>query len=261
MDSVAIIRFCYSGSIAQSLYSYNSTNTLDKYSLKINTKSLNKQELDWLDNFLFERIEDDADTEGKDEGILFLSELDGFMTAMISGPDAIQMSRWLPYVWGDFEPKFESDDEMMEVVELMVRHMNNIVSLLMEQPEDFLPIYLQRVVKGEMYLIVDEWCEGYMRGVAICEEAWCLDDPTIKQSLAPIKAFVGEAAFETHQLDLKQIQALQEEITPNVRSLHAYWLAFRSVENIRFQNQEARTGRNDPCPCGSGKKFKKCCLH
>jgi uncharacterized protein YecA (UPF0149 family) len=21
----------------------------------------------------------------------------------------------------------------------------------------------------------------------------------------------------------------------------------------------ARTGRNDPCPCGSGKKYKKCC--
>jgi preprotein translocase subunit SecA len=23
---------------------------------------------------------------------------------------------------------------------------------------------------------------------------------------------------------------------------------------------EARVGRNDPCPCGSGKKYKKCCL-
>jgi uncharacterized protein YecA (UPF0149 family) len=21
-----------------------------------------------------------------------------------------------------------------------------------------------------------------------------------------------------------------------------------------------RTGRNDPCPCGSGRKFKKCCM-
>ncbi|MFN2512437.1 MAG: SEC-C metal-binding domain-containing protein [Pyrinomonadaceae bacterium] len=21
-----------------------------------------------------------------------------------------------------------------------------------------------------------------------------------------------------------------------------------------------QTGRNDPCPCGSGKKYKKCCL-
>ncbi|MGA7454642.1 MAG: SEC-C metal-binding domain-containing protein [Rhodoplanes sp.] len=22
----------------------------------------------------------------------------------------------------------------------------------------------------------------------------------------------------------------------------------------------AKPGRNDPCPCGSGKKYKKCCL-
>ena len=26
-------------------------------------------------------------------------------------------------------------------------------------------------------------------------------------------------------------------------------------------NSAAGAGRNDPCPCGSGKKFKKCCLH
>ena len=25
--------------------------------------------------------------------------------------------------------------------------------------------------------------------------------------------------------------------------------------------RETRTGRNDPCPCGSGKKYKKCCLN
>ncbi|MBL9122991.1 MAG: SEC-C domain-containing protein, partial [Planctomycetaceae bacterium] len=25
------------------------------------------------------------------------------------------------------------------------------------------------------------------------------------------------------------------------------------------RNQGPRVGRNDPCPCGSGKKFKKCC--
>lgn len=26
-------------------------------------------------------------------------------------------------------------------------------------------------------------------------------------------------------------------------------------------NPLRNVGRNDPCPCGSGKKFKKCCLH
>ncbi|MGN1324764.1 MAG: SEC-C metal-binding domain-containing protein, partial [Candidatus Spyradenecus sp.] len=24
-------------------------------------------------------------------------------------------------------------------------------------------------------------------------------------------------------------------------------------------NEQPRPGRNDPCPCGSGKKYKKCC--
>ena len=28
-----------------------------------------------------------------------------------------------------------------------------------------------------------------------------------------------------------------------------------------IKNDVARTGRNDPCPCGSGKKFKKCCMN
>jgi hypothetical protein len=27
------------------------------------------------------------------------------------------------------------------------------------------------------------------------------------------------------------------------------------------KSREAKVGRNDPCPCGSGKKYKKCCLH
>lgn len=26
------------------------------------------------------------------------------------------------------------------------------------------------------------------------------------------------------------------------------------------QLESGRVGRNDPCPCGSGVKFKKCCL-
>ncbi len=34
-------------------------------------------------------------------------------------------------------------------------------------------------------------------------------------------------------------------------------LAREKVETVR--RQSPRVGRNDPCPCGSGKKFKKCC--
>jgi len=27
-----------------------------------------------------------------------------------------------------------------------------------------------------------------------------------------------------------------------------------------IRNRQQRVGRNDPCPCGSGKKYKQCCM-
>ena len=219
--------------------------------------------MEWLDNFLFERVGEETDTEGKNEGILFISELDGFLTAIVSGPETVPMSVWLPVVWGDFIPECETDEKMMEVVSLIVRHMNNIVSLLMEQPEDFHPLYLQRVVKGEMYLIVDEWCEGYMLGVELSQDAWYLDDPSMKEAFMPIQAFVGDAAYLSHKKELTELRALQDQITLSARKIHANWLAFRSAEVMpaSFEKPVVKVGRNDPCFCGSGKKFKKCCLH
>jgi preprotein translocase subunit SecA len=32
----------------------------------------------------------------------------------------------------------------------------------------------------------------------------------------------------------------------------------KKAEPIR--NRQAKVGRNDPCPCGSGKKYKNCCM-
>ena len=33
------------------------------------------------------------------------------------------------------------------------------------------------------------------------------------------------------------------------------------ILSLPYENPFKGVGRNDPCPCGSGKKFKKCCLH
>jgi SEC-C motif-containing protein/uncharacterized protein DUF1186 len=41
---------------------------------------------------------------------------------------------------------------------------------------------------------------------------------------------------------------------------HAEELAFSSAKPLPARNPWRDVGRNDPCPCGSGKKFKKCCL-
>ena len=38
-----------------------------------------------------------------------------------------------------------------------------------------------------------------------------------------------------------------------------YFVEGDAVKSEPFVRSEPKVGRNDPCPCGSGKKYKKCC--
>ena len=68
-----------------------------------------------------ERIDEEADTLDKDEGVLDVSELDGLFTAIVSGPVTTLPSKWLPAIWGDFEPVWKSEKEFEEIFSLMMQ--------------------------------------------------------------------------------------------------------------------------------------------
>lgn len=250
------------------------------------TTPLTDAELDQLGDFLLDRIDDDADTEGLDEGLLCVPDLDGFLTAIVSGPAMIPPSKWLPAVWGDFQPSWASEADFSAIFTLMTRHMNTLSWVLMNDPESFEPIFHEHRVRGKMYLIVDEWCEGYLRGMVLAEE-WRDGGEHIENLLAPIRAFTGASDWSGHELSEKEMVKLQQAITSNVREIHAWWLArredympdlplhsahdsplgspfdspFGAAPAAPSRRSEPKTGRNDPCPCGSGRKFKQCCLH
>jgi preprotein translocase subunit SecA len=46
---------------------------------------------------------------------------------------------------------------------------------------------------------------------------------------------------------------------PNMRPLPKVPFDFNATNVIDMKTRK-KIGRNDPCPCGSGKKYKKCCL-
>ena len=229
---------------------------------------LSDDDLDWLDVFLLSRFDDEAEDDlDANEGVLCVSELDGFFTAVVSGPVMIPPSVWLLEVWGDFEPEWDNDteDDMQRALSLMMQFMNEISATLMMQPENFEALFLESQFEGKTNTIVDEWCQGYMRGVNLAADQWKLGGPEIDVLLAPIMAFVGEEAMGMpDKFNHSEIKNLQNIITPNVCEIHAYWLARREDDELLHtpvQRTEPRVGRNDPCPCGSGKKYKKCCLH
>ncbi len=225
---------------------------------------LSEHEIEQLDQFMLYRISEDADTELLDEGVLDISELDGFFTALVSGPVMMSPSQWLPELWGNFEPAWNNEKEIETIFSLLIRHMNGIASTLMEQSDNFIPIFLEREIEGKTYTIVDEWCEGYSRGVALTADQWKEGGQEMDELLAPVFAFTSTMQWPAHDLSEDEFKSAHAAIIQNVRTIHNYWLARRedvSLSPEPVRSREQCVGRNDPCPCGSGKKYKKCCLH
>ena len=229
---------------------------------------LNDIEIEQLDEFLLNRINDDDYIADSDEGVINVSELDGFFTAIVSGPTMTPPSQWMAALWGDYEPEWKDESDFSDVFSLLMRHMNSISTYLMEAPKDFEPLFLEHITEDKTFTIVDEWCEGYMRGVMLTAEQWRLDKPEIKTYLEPIISFTVDRVVQTHNsFKGQEVINLHNAIKLNVREIHAYWLARREEQPIYgsselpVKHNKPRVGRNEPCPCGSGKKYKKCCLH
>lgn len=217
-----------------------------------------------LNDVEFEELDDLLLSVEHDDAMLNVSEFDGFVTAVVSGPDMIMPSVWVPAVWGgeDNAPVWDSMEEYQFIFGLMIRHMNTTSATLMQDPAEYEPCFLESKVKGVTYWIVDEWCEGYMKGVELYSDR-SATSPDMKSMLAPIHKFTLASDWDrSKEKDHGQIRQLQEQIAPAALAIHSYWLARRSPptpQSAPHTRVEPKVGRNDPCPCGSGRKYKKCC--
>ena len=231
------------------------------------TGPLEDWELDELDRFLMERFPDEPADEGMDEGLLGMSELDGFFAAIISGPEPIPPSAWLPAVWGANEPAWESAEGFEKIYQLMIRHYNDVVNALMTPGYGFEPVFNENEVNGQRMLVVNEWCLGYMRGVALAAEAWDNGGDELFDLLQPILLFSDEPGWEVlDTLGEEEIADLQATIPGVAQDIQRFWRDRRSLPSLGADDGSglALEPSIDPdasCPCGSGKPFRKCCLH
>ncbi|EBW5629225.1 YecA family protein [Salmonella enterica subsp. enterica serovar Agona] len=216
---------------------------------------LNENELEWLDDVLTKY--------NTDQAILDVAELDGLITAVLSSPRPIEPEQWLVAIWGGpaYVPRWTSEKEMTRFMDLVFQHMADTAARLEDYPEQFEPLFGLREVDGHELTIVEEWCFGYMRGVSLSD--WSDLPDTLKPALEAIALHGTEENFAL--LDKMSPEAFDKSVDA-IRSaaleLHAWWMAHPHATPLQMPiKAEVKVGRNDPCPCGSGKKFKQCCLH
>jgi len=224
------------------------------------------------DNYLTDAdisfIDDMLEKYGAEDSIGNFSELDGFLTALVSGPEMIMPSQWMPWIWGDEQdqPTWETDTEATRFFELLLRAMNDNATNLMDAPSNFQPMFENFSTQSQEQWFLATWCLGYLRAVFICD--W----PEISEEFSHWLALIEQQSFEEQadQLLADGLDAQEEmasELTIAALMLHRYWLEQRLPAPLPQINPSQplrsgpKVGRNDPCPCGSGKKFKQCCLH
>ena len=199
------------------------------------------------------------------------STLEGFLTAIAIGPVTVTPEQWLRRVFGgDREgplPELPAIKVFKRVVNLILRLYNSVIMIFEIVPEKFSPTLYSHEVKGKTYTIVDEWCSGFLQGIALTGDAWqpLLDE---KHSiLRPFQLFAtpeGWAELDAAVDEEAMHAQWSSKIAPTVRAIHAYWLPYRegsdtTVASIQVKKTagEPKLGRNAPCPCGSGKKCQR----
>jgi uncharacterized protein len=201
---------------------------------------------------------------------MMLSELDGFLTGIAIGPELIAPSEWLPLIWGGAAPEFAGLDEANVILGSLMARYNEI---LRDIADDALaPIFW---VDRNGTIIAMDWAEGFVRAIRLRADAW---EPLFKSRrdcnfLVPILSLCGDKDGDSllgRPPEAKdRIVAQATELIPGcVIRIATYWrrkgprqvsMSLNAWPHPGAGDAATKVGRNDPCPCGSGKKLKKCC--
>lgn len=197
---------------------------------------------------------------GNEDSVLDVSELDGFFAALNCSPQNIAPAIWLPAIWGGVEPKWPNKTSYEEFTHLSFTHYHHVMESL--EANEFHGIFLERDQDDEVITIVDEWCSGFLRGLDIWPKISEQDSTKIEEILPLFHLFTTEEGWEkVDNLSSVALKEEQDKISPTIQSLFEYFKEQREKEKTPIRRETAKINRNAPCPCGSGKKYKKCCLN
>jgi uncharacterized protein len=201
-------------------------------------------DLDALDAFL---TSDRAPEDG-----MGLSDLDGFLAGIVVGPELIMPSEWLPVIWGDAEPTFESIEEARSVLGAIMGRYNEIIRLLVTSPDDFDPVFWEGP-HGQV--IVTDWAAGFLDAVGLRPRAW---EPLLRHGeagvlMVPLLVLGADdpdhPPFGGRPLprdEIERLHAQGAEIIPGcVVSIHAFWRERRARRGAGGGRRRAG-GRTNP---------------
>jgi uncharacterized protein len=201
-----------------------------------------------------------------------LSELNGYLTGILASKSLISPSEWLPGIWSDDGASTLPEVVAVEAtIQAVMAHYNNTAALI-NGGGWIEPIYEEDVNSGET--LWEPWVDGFVRAMQLREAEWLAiaNGQASDAQMAVNMLFMMQEIYEgSSDLSEDEIANIDNDAPDLIPDLVAMILSETRGIDPFAEDDTAETGvvmpfrapklpgGNDPCPCGSGRKYKACC--
>ena len=136
------------------------------------------------------------------DGAMSLDGMDGYLTALLVGPNPIGPSAdWLPVIWGgdgeEAPAPFASNQKRKRTTVLVLRHLRSIQEALSGPPDAWEPVFSVAELpgtQGEELADATDWCLGFLAATDLAPDTWAplQSDADIGPGLATIAMLGGD---------------------------------------------------------------------
>ena len=201
---------------------------------------------------------------------LSLEGVDGLFCALIASPALVMPHEYLPVILGGAlgEEMLGDLAGVQEMMALLMRYWNAIAHDF--EHETVHLAYIEE--PGVDGTTGRAWARGYMRGTKLAPDGWSRifqDDREGHVLTIPIAAGEVDPSWPKEPLTAETSDELLRDMFAGAarayryfkedRLAHAQAAAQRAQRSSPYERTSPKVGRNDPCPCGSSKKYKRCC--
>lgn len=188
----------------------------------------------------------------------------GFFSAVVAGP-MVMPTKWLERF---ISTTHESTEELNASAQRVMSVYNEIADRLSQQRERFADGTLQIARRDANGNALVEWQQGFLDALDLNPNEWTallssFPRKDILSPLATIHQFAGDPGKREWLAD----RDLRENLGHSLGVMTVrLWEAYRKQPPTYVEighdadiTQQPQVSRNAPCPCGSGKKYKRCC--
>lgn len=217
---------------------------------------------------------------------LSLSEIYGLLCGALAGPNMVMPSKLTSMIFGEEGGDFKSMEEAKEIMGNLMS-LWNIIAGWKPESEPFLypDIEYPETHTGLMQRVNDNLCfiKYFIKGLDLSvtdENDFSEDGLQALESLGRANALLtkyaelieikdeeGDKEFERTIDSIDKLEGLVDDsiarITIGLKEARMRvaeeMRRFATTQKETYQTRSAKIPRNASCPCGSGKKYKKCC--